>query len=110
MKITVNDLTLEEKLNLLTGKDMWHTYGANGKLKELFMCDGPCGVRTLYADGTEKGVSFPCSCNMGNTWNEELLRWEGARPSRKTVSTAQASTPSPRSRRRIPHGSNWTMW
>ena len=41
MKITVNDLTLEEKLNLLTGKDMWHTYGANGKLKELFMCDGP---------------------------------------------------------------------
>lgn len=77
MKITVNDLTLEEKLNLLTGKDMWHTYGANGKLKELFMCDGPCGVRTLYADGTEKGVSFPCSCNMGNTWNEELIRWEG---------------------------------
>ena len=77
MKITVNDLTLEEKLSLLTGKDMWHTYGANGKLKELFMCDGPCGVRTLYADGTEKGVCFPCSCNMGNTWNEELLRWEG---------------------------------
>ena len=59
MKITVNDLTLEEKLNLLTGKDMWHTYGANGKLKELFMCDGPCGVRTLYADGTEKASAFP---------------------------------------------------
>ena len=77
MKTRINDLTVEEKLRLLTGKDMWHTYGANGKLKELFMCDGPCGVRTLYADGTEKGVSFPSSCNMGNSWSEEALRLEG---------------------------------
>lgn len=40
-------LTTEEKLRLLTGINMWQTYDANGKVKSLFLSDGPHGVRAI---------------------------------------------------------------
>ena len=46
----LNSLTLDEKLTLLTGKDCWRTESLGGKLPEIFMSDGPHGLRTMTED------------------------------------------------------------
>ena len=58
-------LTTEEKLRLLTGVNMWKTYDANGKVKSLYLSDGPHGVRavderlhTAYPSLSLVGCSF----------------------------------------------------
>lgn len=67
------DLTLEEKLRLLTGKDFWHTYDADGKLPEITVSDGPHGLRTVTPDEiTLKATAFPTLSALGSTWNKEL--------------------------------------
>ena len=47
MRITINDLTLEEKLLLLTGKNAWQTSDLNGKIPSISVADGPSGLRKL---------------------------------------------------------------
>ena len=49
-KTNMPELTSEDKLKLLSGKDCWRTYGANGKLPEIFMSDGPNGLRMIADD------------------------------------------------------------
>ena len=58
-------LTTEEKLRLLTGVNMWKTHDANGKVKSLYLSDGPHGVRavderlhTAYPSLSFVGCSF----------------------------------------------------
>lgn len=71
-------LTLEEKLKLLTGKDGWRTYGANGKLKEVFMSDGPNGLRMMTDDGqTKKATAMPNISIIANSWSKEAARLAG---------------------------------
>lgn len=71
-------LTLEEKLKLLTGKDGWRTYGANGKLKEVFMLDGPNGLRMMTDDGqTKKATAMPNISIIANSWSKEAARLAG---------------------------------
>jgi len=67
-------LSLEEKLNLLTLKD-WHTsYGANGKLPEIILYDGPCGVRrSLVEDSKDRTVHcYPAPHVVANSWDKEV--------------------------------------
>ena len=45
MKYDIKSLTLDEKLHLLTGKDTWRLTNANGKLPEVYLSDGPNGLR-----------------------------------------------------------------
>lgn len=52
MNYDINHLTFEEKLSLLTGKDFWQTYDANGKLDSVFMSDGPNGLRKCDGEHT----------------------------------------------------------
>ena len=44
-KIMVKDLTAEEKINLVWGKDFWHTNDLNGKLPYIRVTDASMGVR-----------------------------------------------------------------
>lgn len=39
------NLTIQEKIRLFNGKGNWQIYCANHKIPELFMSDGPHGVR-----------------------------------------------------------------
>jgi len=75
-KVTVKDLTLEEKVSLLTGKDIWRLHTFSGKLPEVFVADGPHGLRMVSREnagnwGGEvyKTTAMPNVVNVANTWN-----------------------------------------
>ena len=81
--ITAKDLTLEEKFLLLTGRDMWRLTNANGKLPEIFMCDGPSGLRMEILDengektGTIPATAMPTISQLANSWNRETVYLNG---------------------------------
>ena len=79
---SIEKLTLEEKLKLLTGeRDSWGTYTANGKLKQLMLIDGPNGVRKETKQGsqriTQKATAMPVVAVLANTWSREAAYLEG---------------------------------
>lgn len=76
-------LTSEQKCRLLCGQGAWHTDGLNGKLPQIFMSDGPVGLRTVRVreDGKEEtipAVAFPSVQVLANTWNTERAKEMGA--------------------------------
>lgn len=73
MKYDINNLTLEEKLRLLTGKDFWQTDDANGKLYSVFMADGPNGLRKCEGERTKESIAMPCIAAIANSWSEEAV-------------------------------------
>ncbi len=78
MKYDLNNLTLEEKIELLTGADNWRTSSSNGKLRQVFMSDGPNGLRMQNADGsTKKATAMPNLSVVAQTWDEELAYLDG---------------------------------
>ena len=54
--INIKDLTIDEKITLLTGKDCWRINDLNGKLPTLFVSDGPNGLRKIAPDGSTVGL------------------------------------------------------
>lgn len=84
----LSEFTLDEKIDLLTGKDSWQTENANGKLNSVFMADGPCGLRkNVSADRfneetgekekkiiTVKSTAYPALSVIANSWNVESAR------------------------------------
>lgn len=71
--------SLEEKLKLLSLKD-WHTtYDANGKLPEISMYDGPCGIRwSAIQDNTDGSIHcYPAPHVVTNSWDKEIARRTG---------------------------------
>ena len=72
----LKQLTVEEKLRLLCGKDAWNTCDCNGKLPSVKVTDASMGVRMfLHYDKDEiPSVSYPSSQMLANTWNLETVR------------------------------------
>ncbi len=78
MKYDIKNLTLEEKLKLLGGKDRWNLENANGKLPSVLMQDGPSGIRKIYGNNQkEPATAMPTLSVVANTWNVELARLDG---------------------------------
>ena len=73
----VNDLTLEEKMRLLCGKDFWHNYDADGKLKELRLSDGPNGLRKSNNGVTPPATAMPNICVIANSWDRDSAKTDG---------------------------------
>lgn len=72
-------LTLEEKVRMLSGDGMWHTFGA-GELPRVRMSDGPNGLR--MSDGAS-GSAVPATCfptpsMLACSWDPALLYNVGA--------------------------------
>ena len=68
----VGQLTLEEKLSLVAGRDLWHTNAVDSLgVPSLHLSDGPSGVRGERTVGTTS-VSFPCGIAVGATFDPEL--------------------------------------
>ncbi len=80
MKYDIKSLTLDEKLHLLTGKNKWLLQNANGKLKDVFLSDGPNGLRKINIEdnSTYKTTAMPNIHLLANTWNTELAFLDGA--------------------------------
>ena len=84
----LNNLTLDEKINLLVGDSSMKTSNANGKLKPVYMADGPLGLRvnpntmaqvpstlnmaTGLKEPKVEPTAMPSLANLANTWNEDL--------------------------------------
>lgn len=79
MKYDIKSLTLDEKLHLLTGADRWRLTTANGKLPEVFLSDGPHGLRMMDDDGsTRPATSMPTLSVVASTWDTEMARLQGS--------------------------------
>ena len=76
---TLEYLTLDEKLRMLCGDGMWHTFGA-GELPRVRMADGPNGLR--MADGAMSSAApatcFPTPSVLANSWDPAVLYTVGA--------------------------------
>lgn len=77
----LEELSVQEKLRLICGKDNWHTEDFGGKLESISVSDGPVGLRTMKeTDGewtTIPAVAFPSVEVLANTWNIELAKGMG---------------------------------
>ena len=75
----IKNLTIDEKITLLTGKDCWRINDLNGKLPTLFMSDGPNGLRKIANDGsTVKATAMPNISMLTNSWDKEIAFLDGS--------------------------------
>ena len=77
MKITVKDLTIQEKLRLVCGKDFWHNEDLDGKLPCLRMTDASMGIRMPDESNDWNGkpsVAYPSLQMLANTWNTDTVK------------------------------------
>ncbi len=77
MKITVKDLTIQEKLRLLCGKDFWHNEDLDGKLPCLHMTDASMGIRMPDESNDWNGkpsVAYPSLQMLANSWNTDTVK------------------------------------
>lgn len=80
----IEKLTLEEKVQLLSGKDNYSSKGMEKiNLPSLSMCDGPLGVRKLENENTinpHDGIPatcFPCPALLASSWDPKLVEEVG---------------------------------
>ncbi len=87
-KITAKDLSVKEKIRLSVGSDGMKSSDLDGKVKPIYMADGPLGLRvnpnhmsqvpsTLnMATGLKElkvhPTAMPSLVNIANTWNKDL--------------------------------------
>ena len=70
----LEELTLEEKVSLLAGSNMWNTVPIpRVDVPKLRVSDGPAGVRGSRFDGPAS-MNIPCGTALGATWNPQLIR------------------------------------
>jgi len=75
-------LTLEEKADLLTGRDMWHIKGIERLgIPSIQMTDCGHGVTVVLDDEEQNSgcaTCFPTAVGQASTWNRELVQAIGA--------------------------------
>jgi beta-glucosidase len=70
----VAQLTLEQKVRLLTGADSWTLHGESlVDLRPMVLSDGPAGVRGTRFDPANPSTSLPCPVALGATWDDDLI-------------------------------------
>jgi beta-glucosidase len=77
----LGQLTLKEKVSLLSGRDHWRTATVERlDIPALVMTDGPHGVRSEPTEGRKAGPTtyFPTGVSMAASWNPELIERIGA--------------------------------
>jgi beta-glucosidase len=68
------ELSLEEKVSLLTAADFWRTKAIPDKgIPAIKTTDGPNGARGGIFVGGTKAALFPCGISLAATWNKNLL-------------------------------------
>lgn len=79
-KNIIEQMTLEEKASMMSGKDFWQTQDIERfGIHSMFLADGPHGIRRqeIAADqlGLNTGIPatcYPTAATVANSWNAEL--------------------------------------
>lgn len=78
LKGLVNDLTLEEKVSLLAGKDFWVTNPVERLgIPSLKVSDGPNGARGGLFKGGLSSACFPAAVSLASTFDRTLVAGVG---------------------------------
>jgi beta-glucosidase len=80
-KVIIDNLTPEEKVRLITGKNVWETYPIERlNIPSVFMADGPHGIRRQVDTGDNLGINqsypstlYPSSSLSGCSFDENLM-------------------------------------
>ncbi len=73
----VSQLSLEEKVSLLSGFNSWYTNKIDrANVPSIKMSDGPNGIRGDSNSG-KSSACFPCAISIGSTWDLELINQLG---------------------------------
>ncbi|MBN1428317.1 MAG: glycoside hydrolase family 3 C-terminal domain-containing protein [Anaerolineae bacterium] len=74
----ISRMTLEEKVSLLAGADLWHTVPIPRLgIPAIRVTDGPIGARGSRSPYGPKSACFPCGSALAATWNIDLVRRVG---------------------------------
>jgi beta-glucosidase len=80
----VAGLSLDDKIRLLSGRDLWNTEEVPGAAS-IMLTDGPHGLRkqvsaadTLEIMGSAPATCFPTAAALGSSWDPDLLEELGA--------------------------------
>ena len=74
----LSKMTLDEKISMLAGADLWHTVGVPRLgIPQLKVTDGPNGARGAYGSMAPASVATPVGIALGATWNPDLVRKVG---------------------------------
>lgn len=72
--LVLQQLTLDEKIHILSGVDFWHTYAIPRlNVPSIRTSDGPNGVRGTKFFDSVPAACFPCGTGLAATFNKELL-------------------------------------
>ncbi|MCZ2838977.1 beta-glucosidase [Modestobacter sp. VKM Ac-2985] len=72
-------LTLEEKVQLLTGRDFWTTWPIERiGLRRMLVSDGPSGVRGELWDERDPSLNLPSATALAAAWDTDVARRYGA--------------------------------
>ncbi|HSW59109.1 MAG TPA: glycoside hydrolase family 3 N-terminal domain-containing protein, partial [Dehalococcoidales bacterium] len=78
IKKLIEQMTLEEKISLLAGSDIWHTSAVSRLgIPAIKVTDGPYGARTQAdnnSDHTYPATCFPTGVAMAATWDVNLVQ------------------------------------
>lgn len=82
---TIDEMTLDEKVSLLSGEDFWHTKAVERLgIPSVMMCDGPNGLRKqdsnadhLGINQSIKAVCFPTSSAIAASFDREIAKKVG---------------------------------
>ena len=78
LKEVAAKLSLEDKVKVLTGQDIWTTWELPSiNLRKIVVSDGPSGVRGELWDERSPSLSLPSATAMASTWNRELIEQVG---------------------------------
>ena len=85
MNEIVARLTVEQKVALMAGADVWHTAQIDDPpVPAIRMSDGPAGVRGTSWSGPPS-FSFPCGAALGATFDPELVTEIGGALARECI-------------------------
>jgi beta-glucosidase len=72
-------LTVEEKVQLLTGRDFWTTWPIETiGLRRILVSDGPSGVRGETWDERDPSLNLPSATALASSWDPDIARRYGA--------------------------------
>jgi beta-glucosidase len=70
----LKQLTLDEKISMLAGQELWFSTGVPRLGIPAFrMADGPNGVRGIWSEMSPTSAATPVGIALGATWNPDLV-------------------------------------